>query len=100
MSTKYPLQPIYPATTAATMAYLRSVTPEDQQMMLDLWDNHSGARGLLMASSYPAFSNSVYTYNPNTQTYTHNGTGRKVTEEQLRVYVRRVTVEAKARMRE
>lgn len=96
---KYPLQPILPASRAETMNYLRSVTPEDQQMMLDLWNNHSGASGLLAAGLSSSARTSLYTYNPITQTYTHVGTGRKVTDEQLRVYVRRVSVEAKARMR-
>jgi hypothetical protein len=81
-----------PVSASDTLLFLTVDTPESERAMLDLWDGHSGAPGLLGGGG-------GYTYNPVTRKYTKTRTGREVTDRELVQYVRNVSREAGRRMK-
>jgi len=82
--------------TAASTLFLRD---PDSVLMLDLWDRHSGAPGLLNASPAAHGRRFGYVYDPETERYTNVATGRPLTEKQIRLYVSNVSNEASLRMK-
>ena len=82
--------------TAVNTLFLRD---PDTALMLDLWDRHSGAPGLLNAAPVANGRRFGYVYNPETERYTNVTTGRTVTDQQLRRYVVNVSNQANLRMK-
>ncbi len=67
--------------------------------VIELWNGYSGAPGLLDASAPIGRKRSGYAYDPTTGNYINAASGRKVTDAQLRVYVRNVSNESSLRMK-
>lgn len=83
---------------ADTALLLRGFDSNSQQDARQLWDESSGAPHLLDASTSPR-RKTGYIYDPATFTYRRADNGLKVTDKQLRNYVRKVSNEAAGRMR-
>jgi hypothetical protein len=81
-----------PASESDTLLFLTVDTPESNRMILELWDDHSGAPGLLSASA-------GYTYNPVNRKFTKTRTGRQVTDQELAQYVKNISNESRRRMK-
>ena len=88
---------VLPARGAAASTLL--LRDPDTALMLDLWDRHSGAPGMLNAAPTASARDFGYTYDPESGTYTNVATGRQVTDRQLRRAVFRVSNEASLRMK-
>jgi hypothetical protein len=86
-----------PAGQADTRLFLTVDTPESIAQAIELWDQYSGAPGLLAARS--GAGDDRYTYDPERRVYTNTKTGRDVTDQQLRRYVKNVSDETSRRMR-
>jgi len=82
--------------TAASTLFLRD---PDTALILDLWDRHSGAPGLLNAAPAASGRRFGYLYDPETERYTNIVTGHTLTEKQLRLYVFNVSNQASLRMK-
>ncbi len=82
--------------TAASTLFLRD---PDTALVLDLWDRHSGAPGLLNAASPSSARRFGYVYDPDTERYTNIAGGHVVTDQQLRRYVFNVSNQASLRMK-
>src|SRR5690349_4787861 len=82
--------------TAASTLFLRD---PDTALALDLWDQYSGAPGLLNAAPVGSARRFGYVYDPDTELYTNVATGTTLTEAQLRRYVFKVSNEASLRMK-
>ena len=81
-----------PASQADNRLFLSVDTPESVRDVYELWDNHSGAPGLLAA-------NSGYKYDPQRRVYINTRTGREVTKAQITRYVDKVSNETSLRMK-
>lgn len=90
--------PVIQTGAAETAIYLKREADAIQREMLVLWDEHSGAPGLLTAVSGPARVRTGFSYNPTIDAYTRAGKG-KVTDRELRTYVQNVSSESRLRMR-
>lgn len=86
-----------PAGQADTLLFLTVDTPESIAQAIELWDGYSGAPGLLAAGS--GAGDGRYTYDKVRRVYTNTKTGRDVTDQQLRRYVKNVSDETSRRMR-
>ena len=82
---------IGPSSQSDTRLFLTVDTPESDALMRELWDGFSGAPGLLGGGDY--------VYDRERRIYTNTKTGREITEQQLRRYVRKVSDESSRRMR-
>jgi hypothetical protein len=82
--------------TAASTLFLRD---PDSALILDLWDRHSGAPGLLNAAPSSSGRRFGFVYDPETGRYTNVATGRTLTDKQLRLYVFNVSNQASLRMK-
>jgi len=82
--------------TAVSTLFLRD---PDTALALDLWDRYSGAPGLLNAAQATSQRRFGYVYDPDTARYTNIGSGRTVTDQQLRRYVFNVSNQASLRMK-
>lgn len=80
-----------PSSQSDTHLFLTVDTPESDALMRELWDGFSGAPGLLGGGDY--------VYDKDRRIYTNTKTGREITEQQLRRYVRKVSDESSRRMR-
>jgi hypothetical protein len=86
-----------PAGQADTLLLLTVDTPESIAQAIELWDQYSGAPGLLAAGSRAG--DDRYTYDKDRRVYTNTKTGWDVTDQQLRRYVKNVSDETSRRMR-
>lgn len=80
-----------PSSQSDTRLFLTVDTPESDALMRELWDGFSGAPGLLGGGDY--------VYDRDRRIYTNTKTGREITEQQIRRYVRKVSDESSRRMR-
>ena len=81
-----------PAGQADTRLFLSDESPEVIARAIQLWDQYSGAPGLLSGTG-------DYEYDQDRKVYVNKRTGRDVTEDQLRRYVRKVSDEASRQMK-
>jgi hypothetical protein len=86
-----------PAGQSDTRLFLTVDTPDSISQAIELWDQYSGAPGLLSAGS--GAGDGRYTYDKARRVYTNTKTGRDVTDQQLRRYVKNVSDETSRRMR-
>lgn len=81
-----------PASSSDNQLFLTVDSPEFVREVYDLWDNHSGAPGLLGA-------NDGYRYDATRRVYVKTSTGKDVTRAQLDRYVENVSKETSLQMR-
>lgn len=96
--------PILQTGSAATESYLRSEPPEVRRLSESLWNQYSGAPGLLDAS--PSYGGEVaadqktgYIYDAQGRYYFRADNHMKVTDKQLRKYVENVSNAAALEMK-
>lgn len=96
--------PILQTGSAATESYLRSEPPEVRRLSESLWNQYSGAPGLLDAS--PSYGGEVaadqktgYIYDAQGRYYYRADNHMKVTDKQLRKYVENVSSAAELEMK-
>ena len=82
--------PIVTTGSAETAILLRDDSPESVRQARRLWDEYSGAPGLLDGEGYA--------YNPDRQTYRRTG-GRIISQSELRAMVKKVSDEGALRMK-
>ncbi len=91
-----------PAGPSDTMLFLTVDTPEQVNMVYELWDGYSGAPGLLGAAPQaPSAGRKAggYIYDKDRRVYVDAVTGRDVTQDQLVRYVKNVSYESSLRMK-
>lgn len=86
-----------PASLKETDTFLKSMTVADQDATRTMWDQYSGAKGLLDARI--GYGAKGYRYYPETGTYERNTDGHRVTEKEMVAHVRRVSTGARNQMR-
>lgn len=99
-------QPFLLPSAAETRDFLTNHTITDDELMRELWNSKSGLPGLLSAHTPDTVSQPLrrgereFTYNPATGRYRRVATGKLVSETELRRAVRKVSADAKNRIRE
>ncbi len=87
---------IAPESRVATKRFLTEFTPADYDNARRLWDEHSGAKGLL---DKHVGNRGGFVYDPAKERYIRLRSGREVTDKELALYVRRVSNSARDQMK-
>lgn len=91
--------PVILTGSSATALYLKDNQPTITRQAREMWNQYSGAPGLLDAVTSSNSNRRGYVYRPVSGTYVRADNGMKVTDKQLRAYVKNVSDAASLKMK-